>query len=304
MKINRYQFEVLAYIEKKGVCQYSQRLISDALKISGTEIKKCLEYLIDKALLMTDGHVLQITSKGLEALEPYQVKSAVVFAAGFGSRMVPVTLDTPKPLVKVNGKRIIDTLLDALIASDIKDITIVRGYKKEKFDELLVKYPFIKFVDNDIYHKTNNISSAIAVLDKINQCYICESDLYITNNDIICKYHYSSNYLGSYSLETDDWSFELIDGHTHDYKKGGFYRYNAYGISYWTQEDCIKLRRDLTKAYKEDDNIFWESIPLDMYKDNYKVEIRQCDKADIMEIDNFYELILLDNSYKNYPYQE
>ena len=83
-------------------------------------------------------------------------------AAGFGSRMVPVTLDRPKPMVAVNGVRIIDTLLDALVSVGIKDITLVRGYKKEKFDEILEKYPFINLIDNDIYDKTNNISSAMA----------------------------------------------------------------------------------------------------------------------------------------------
>ena len=97
-------------------------------------------------------------------------------AAGFGSRMVPVTLDRPKPMVKVNGVRIIDTLLDALVSVGIKDITLVRGYKKEKFDEITDKYPFIKFVDNDVYDKTNNISSAMAALENVDECYLCEAD--------------------------------------------------------------------------------------------------------------------------------
>ena len=79
----------------------------------------------------------------------YEAKRAIVLAAGFGSRMVPVTLQTPKPLVKVKGTRIIDTLLDSLLEAGIDDITIVRGYKKEAFDELLEKYPFLQFRDND-----------------------------------------------------------------------------------------------------------------------------------------------------------
>ena len=57
----------------------------------------------------------QITQAGLDALEPYRVKRAIFVAAGFGSRMVPITLNTPKPLVRVNGTRIIDTLLDAAV---------------------------------------------------------------------------------------------------------------------------------------------------------------------------------------------
>ena len=82
--------------------------------------------------ILRDENLLEITAKGLDMLEPYRVKRAVIMAAGFGSRMVPVTLDRPKPMVKVNGVRIIDTLLDALVSVGIKDITLVRGYKKEK----------------------------------------------------------------------------------------------------------------------------------------------------------------------------
>ena len=69
------------------------------------------------------------------------MKRAVFVAAGFGSRMVPITLNTPKPLVRVNGTRIIDTLLDAVVEAGIPEIVIVRGYLGEQFDQLLYKYP-------------------------------------------------------------------------------------------------------------------------------------------------------------------
>lgn len=81
------------------------------------------------------------------------------------------------------------------------------------YDELLSKYPFLKFIDNDDYDKTNNISSVIKALDRIKGgTYLNEADLYITNSDVITKYQYTSNILGSYSLETDDWSFRMKDG--------------------------------------------------------------------------------------------
>lgn len=220
--------------------------------------------------------------------------------------MVPVTLDTPKPLVDVNGKRIIDRLIDALIAVGIEDITLVRGYKKEKFDILLDKYPFLNLVDNDIYDKTNNISSTIAVLEKIDNCYICEADLLIANPRVIEKYQYACNYLGSYSLETDDWCFDMINGFIQNYRKGGEYCFNAYGISYWTAEACSQLRKDLSETYETEEgkDIFWEFIPLAQNTEHYNVEIRQCSKYDITEIDNFYELVEIDPSYKDYPKQK
>lgn len=300
--LTRYQFEVLAYLEKEGKRDYQQRELSDQLCISGTQVSECLNYLRDQEFLVVNQDNIEVTDKGLEALEPYRVKRAVILAAGFGSRMVPVTLDRPKPLVKVNGKRIIDTIIEALLKSDIKDITLIRGYKKEKFDELLQDYPFIKLIDNDIYDKTNNISSAIMALPNLDQCYICEADLMISNPDIICKYQYTSNYLGSFSLETDDWCFDMEQGCAKNYRKGGKYCYSAYGISYWTKEDSKRLRDQLAKTFETEEgkDIFWEFIPLVQFADDYQVEIRQCNKSDIIEIDNFYELVLLDPSYEGY----
>lgn len=297
--MNRYEFEILTYIEKHGEVVYHMRTLSDFLKISGTTISKYLDRLIANELIEKMEDVLKLTEKGLEALEPYRVKKAVVMAAGFGSRMMPATADRPKPLVTVNGVRILDTLLDALVAVGIHDITIVRGYKKERFEELAEKYPYIRFIDNDRYDKENNISSAILALDEIDDCYLCEADLYITNPEIITKYQYASNILGSYSLETDDWSFQLDDnGHIINYQKGNTYCWNYYGISYWTKQDSIQLRKDWTELYETNKDVFWEEVPLILRKENYDVEIRQCNKSDIMEIDNYYELAQLDPSYK------
>lgn len=47
----------------------------------------------------------RLTAAGLSALEPYRVRRAVFIAAGFGSRLVPITLNTPKPLVRVRGTK-------------------------------------------------------------------------------------------------------------------------------------------------------------------------------------------------------
>lgn len=309
--MTRYQFDLLAYFEKHGAIEYTVRTLSDTLKISGTVVGSVLEELSDQGLISVpslvkgspfNGGVITLTEKGLEALEPYRVKKAVIMAAGFGSRMMPATADRPKPLVSVNGKRIIETLIDALVAVGIQDITIVRGYKKESFNAILPKYPFINLIDNDIYDKTNNISSAMAALDKIDTCYLCEADLYISNPDIITKYQYASNIFGSWSRETDDWSYRLDEkGFITGYQKGNTNCWNYYGISYWTKEDSAKLREDFRQVYEEEKDghdFFWEFIPLVLRKEKYAVEVRECQKSDIMEIDNYYELAQLDPSYR------
>ena len=65
-----------------------------------------------------------VTARGIAALEPYRVKRAVLLAAGFGSRLLPVTVNTPKPLARVHGVRIIDRLIDALLDAGISEIYI------------------------------------------------------------------------------------------------------------------------------------------------------------------------------------
>ena len=305
MGLSRYEFEFLSYIAEHNGCEYCLRNVSDTICISGTTIDKCYKEALKQGYIVENPIddikiKVSLTEAGLKALEPYRVKRAVIMAAGFGSRMMPATANRPKPLVSVSGKKIIETLLDALLAVEIEDITIVRGYHKEKFDELQEKYPMIRLIDNDLYDTTNNISSAMAAIDYFKGgSYLCEADLYITNPAIIKKYQYASNILGSYSLETDDWSYRLKDGYITDYKKGNTYCYNYYDISYWTPEDCEKLCDDWKESFKtkEGQDVFWEQIPLQLNADKYQVEVRICNKSDIMEIDNYSELQMLDSSY-------
>ena len=108
----------------------TQRKLAEQTNTSLGKVNKTVKALTE-AGLMAGG---KITEAGLEALEPYRVKRAVFLAAGFGSRMVPITFNTPKPLVRVHGVRIIDTLLDAVVAAGIPEIVVVRGYLGEQFD--------------------------------------------------------------------------------------------------------------------------------------------------------------------------
>ena len=307
MDLTLYQFELLTFLEANGRGRYTQRHLSDTLTLSLGTINKLLNevYDLNYAEIDKDNNI-SITEKGLKALEPYRVRKAIILAAGFGQRLAPVSLQTPKPLVEVNGIRIIDTLLDALLTAGIDSIYIVRGYKKEQFDKLLEKYPSIKFIDNDEFNVTNNISSLIKCIDLIDRCYICEADLIIKNPDIIRKYEFKTNYCGAKVKETDDWCFKKTSGCVSNYQRGGEDCYQGYGISYWNQEDSEKLKADLLKVYNSragKENL-WEFVPLRILKKNYHVEVRSIHKSDIAEIDNFEELISVDPSYSNYPGHE
>ncbi|MBY0413689.1 MAG: phosphoenolpyruvate mutase, partial [Bdellovibrionales bacterium] len=79
---------------------------------------------------------------------------AILLAASRGAELKELTEDRPKVLIDINGKPLIEQSINNFYAHDIKDISIVRGYKKEAF-----KFPNIKYVNNDNYETTNELAS-------------------------------------------------------------------------------------------------------------------------------------------------
>lgn len=295
MKFTYNEFEIITIIEREKT-KLSQRKISKLSGLSLGTVNKVVSSLLEKELITSDN---LITEKGLEALEPYRVKRAIFLAAGFGSRMVPITLNTPKPLVLVHGKRIIETLLDAVVEAGIPEIIIVTGYLGEQFEVLLKKYPNIKFIYNKMYNEANNISSAYLVKDLLQNSYVLESDLILYNKNLIRKYEYQSNFLAFYTDMTDDWCFETKTGIITKQKIGGYNCHQMVGISYYDEQDGRKLSIDIDNTYNSPGGKekYWDQIPLDVCKNNYKIYIRECKKEDIVEIDTFNELKKIDKTY-------
>ncbi len=296
MNLTKKQFLILEYLESERKAK-SQRDIAAATDMSVGTVNKQLSELSELELV-SDG---AITDAGIEALEPYRVKRAVFMAAGFGSRLVPITLNTPKPLVRVKGKRIIDSLLDAVKAVGIKEIYLIRGYLSEQFDQLLKKYPEIVFIENPVYNETNNISSAYFARHLLGNSYVFESDLLLYNPKLITKYQYESNYLGVPTALTEDWCFETDSaGYIKKLMQGGTSCSHMFGISYWTEEDGAKLQDDLERVYNTvpgGKERYWDQVIFDYSIDHYNVAVRPCTFSDIIEIDTFNELKKLDPNY-------
>lgn len=280
--MNRAQFEVLVSIEANELDNFSNEIIDQLFNNN----------LIDKNN--------KITKAGLLALEPYRVKRAIFFAAGFGSRLVPITYNTPKPLIDVHGKRMIDTLLDAILKVGIEEIIIVRGYLKDNFDILLKKYPMIKFIDNDAYNEANNISSAIMVKDLFANALILESDLILSDQSIIRKYEYSTNYRAIEVDKTDDWCFEMGGDIVKQVLIGGENVHQMIGISYWSEVDGKNLAKHLEVSYSSvgGKDLFWDEVALKLFKDDYLINIHEISSDAIIEIDSYQELSEFDSKYK------
>ncbi len=294
MELTRRQFDIM------NVLASSKRPLTqrDIEKMTGHSlgaINRCVRELNELGFVQNGA----ITENGLIALEPYRVKRAIFLAAGFGSRLVPITLNTPKPLVRIRGVRIIDRLIDACLAAGINEIYIIRGYLAEQFDQLLYKYPMIRFLENPVYNEANNISSALVARYLLSGAYVFEADLLLSNPCIIKKYHYSSNFLAIHKERTDDWCFEVKNGVIVEEKVGGENCWQMVGISYWNEADGHKLSQDIEDIYHSPGGKerYWEQVPLVYRRDRYNVEIRECFDADIVEIDTFRELKAVDNTY-------
>ena len=293
MELTRKQFSVLEQMILDG--SLSQRQISEKADMSLGTVNRTIKELSDVGYVSNG----RITESGLNAMEPYKVKRAVFIAAGFGTRLVPITLNTPKPLVRVHGERIIDSLIDACLEAGIEEIYIVRGYLAEQFDQLLYKYPMIRFLENPLYNEANNISSALVARYLLSNAYVFEADLLLYNPKIIRKYHYRSDFLGIRTERTDDWCFEVADGLIKEEKVGGTDCWQMVGISYWNHEDGQKLSQDIADVYATPGGRerYWEQVPLVYRKKHYKVELRECTSEDVIEIDTFRELKQIDKTY-------
>lgn len=293
--LGRTQFEVLEALAL-GTAR-TQRELAETTKRSLGTVNKALKELGEAGLADKGG----ITAAGRAALEPYRAQRAVFIAAGFGTRMVPITFNTPKPLVRVHGIRIIDRLIDGCLAAGIQEIYVVRGYLSELFDQLLYKYPMIKFLENPAYNEANNISSALVARYLLSNAYVFEADLLLKNPAIITPYHYTSDFLAIKKQRSDDWCFRVKDGIITEEKVGGEGDdiWQMVGISYWNENDGHKLSQDIQEVYASPGGKerYWEQVPLVYRKEHYAVAIRECREEDVVEIDTFGELKAIDKTY-------
>lgn len=292
--LSKKEFDVLSILEAEKT-NLSQRELSKRTGYSVGTVNSIMADLSEKGYVNDK----MITLKGIEALEPYRVQRAVFVAAGFGSRLVPITLNTPKPLIRVQGERIIDTLLDAVVKAGIEEIIIVRGYLSEQFDQLLYKYPGIKFLENPAYNEGNNIASLICARYFLENSYILESDIILKNPNLITKYQYQSNYCGVPCDRTDDWCFTVDKDRITGVQVGGLNTYQMVGISYWTKNDGKKLSECLKKVYEAPGGKerYWDTVPLNYCKNDFDLVVRKCSFEDYIEIDTFNELKAVDSTY-------
>lgn len=258
----------------------------------------------------------ELLPKGLELLEQYRVDSAVILAAGFGSRFVPLTFETPKGLLEVFGERMIERQIAQLHEVGVTDITIVVGYLKEKFEYLIDKWG-VKLLYNPEYHNKNTIATVYRARDcfKGKNTYLLSSDNWIRNNmyhTYECGAWYSSVYMNG---NTSEWCLDYN-------KKGLLTKVQVGGADSWVMYGPVffskKFSEDFFPALETyyhtpgTEQMYWEQVLADILngtvsehvsaKTKFAVPemfINKQPENQVYEFENLEELRLFDEKYQN-----
>ncbi len=277
---------------------------ADLSLLQALQSKTSYAGLIQKGLI--DEASGTITEKGILALEPYKVDSAVILSAGSATRFIPLSLEQPKGLYEVRGERLIDRQILQLQEAGIKDITIVLGYKKDAFAYLHEQYG-VRLVFNPAYNVKNNIESLLVAKEYIKNSYICVCDSYYIENPFHL-YEYDTFYSGYSTSRTEDEMYAHIDAENRivQIEKAETGGLMMLGHAFWT-ERFAKAFMELAESDRSVgayDQKFWEWMLKDHLDTLPPISFKEYAPGAIQEFDYFEQLRQFDSGYLSHAHSD
>jgi len=233
------------------------------------------------------------------------MKNAILLAAGFGSRLKPLTLTTHKSQTIINGQSMIERQIEFLRDRGVGEINIVTGHLHETFNYLVEKYDNINLIHNEKYADYNNIYSMYIARKKLGNTFVINTDTYFHRNfiphEISRSAYFSMHREGPCN---EEWVPEY-DGSTKKIsqvnivKNGHLDGVILGNLSYWTEADAVILKEKLEDAINNRDftNLHWDQIPIENL-DLIDVYVEEVHEHDMFEIDTLAELEELETLLK------
>lgn len=284
--MNKQDYDILRTIFDNKC--FTQRLIAEESGYALGTVNKSVKSLGNSGFL--DEH-MKPTNKAFELKACNKPENAIILAAGFGMRMVPINTETPKALLTVKGEVLIERHIKHLKEAGVDNIYIIVGFMKEAFEYLIDKYD-VKLIVNSDYSTKNNLFSLKRAIKYIGNSYIIPCDIWCEANPYR-DYEFYSWYMVSTAVDREssvkvNRKQELVLSDTSCNR--------MIGIAYISKVDSNILNDNIISLCESEgnSNCFWESALIEC--DRFFISARIVTEDFAVEINTYEQLRELDSN--------
>lgn len=289
--MNVQELDILNAIRKNP--KVNQREIANQSGYSLGFVNRVVKELQEEKWLSPTG---ELSKKAKTFIKENQPQRAIILAAGFGMRMVPINTEIPKGLMEVKGEVLIERMIRHLHEVGITDIQVVVGFMKERYEYLIDEFQ-VKLVVNSEYQVKNNLHSLSKIKSSLEKTYIIPCDIWSEENPFSDFEPYS------WYMVTDEQSIEstvrvnrkrelvMID----ETEEGN----QMIGLSYVMGEEATLIQEKLQEFSKKPsyDHEFWECTLQD--KNKWIIPSKVVNSKQLIEINTYEQLREIDGNSAN-----
>ena len=286
--MNRYEKDIV--IELMTEPFINQRILAEKLRYSLGIVNKSIKELTETGYI---DDTIRPTQKAIDEIKLNQPKNAIILAAGFGMRMVPINTEIPKGLIEINGERLIERIIRQLHEAGVNEIYVVVGFMKEQYEYLIDEYG-VELVVNPEYATKNNLHSMRLVNHHISNTYIVPCDIWCSNNPFrryeLYSWYMVSDMVDSESRVRVNRKLELVET---TQNSGGN---TMVGIAYITLNEAESVKNRIVEldGLRKYDESFWEEV---LFEENrLMMEAKMVHSTEVIEIDTYEQLREIDSN--------